>query len=250
MEKTEILHTGQKLIQDEELFKFGIDAVLLSDFASDIIRQNDKVLDIGCGNGIIPVLLGKTSRAQKITGLELQKESAELADKNAKINSLENKIKILNADLRDFKKIFPPCTFNDVVSNPPYMKAQSGKTSDNEHIRIARSEVKCNLEQVIACAEWNIKSNGNFMIIHRPSRIAEICVLMQKYNFGIKTIRFICPTAEEKPTMVLIHAKKDFFPETIVEKNLVISDKDGKYTGEVKTIYCTSCDGPNLPYKK
>ena len=246
---TEVLHTGQKLIQNDACFKFGIDAVLLADFSSKIIRNNDLVLDMGCGNGIIPILLAQTSRAQKITGVEIQNEVANLATENAKLNKLEEKISIINADIKDFQKLFTPCTFNDIVTNPPYMKNGSGKKSTSEALQIARCETKCTLSDIIECATYNLKSNGNFMMIHRPSRISEICVLLDKHNLGIKTIRFVCPKPHTEPTMVLIHAKKDFHPELKVEKDLIVSNEDGSYTEEVRKIYLDSCQGPNLPYK-
>ncbi|MCR4790905.1 MAG: tRNA1(Val) (adenine(37)-N6)-methyltransferase [Treponemataceae bacterium] len=248
-EKIEDLHTGQKLIQSEDLFKFGIDAVLLSDFAGKEIRNKSSVLDLGCGNGIISILLAETSRAEKITGLEIQKDAAELAQRNIELNQLQEKISIVHGDIKKIRDIFQPCNFESVVSNPPYMKESKGKLCSNENLAIARSEIKCNLEDLIKAASYSLKSNGNFFMIHRPERLSETFVLLNKYKMGAKSLRLICPKPDTEATMFLIHAKKDFFPELKVLKNLIITDNEGNYTEEVKKIYNKTSEGPNKPYK-
>ncbi|MDD7416634.1 MAG: methyltransferase [Treponemataceae bacterium] len=248
-EKTERLHTGQKLIQSDSLFKYGIDAVLLSDFASKEIRNKNSVLDLGCGNGIISILLAEISRAEKICGLEIQEDAAELAKRNVILNNLDEKVIIKQGDIKNIKKLFEPCSFENVVTNPPYMKETKGKTCSNEKLAIARSEIKCNLEDVIKAASFVLKSNGNFFMINRPERLGETFVLLQKYNLGPKNLRLICPDENTEPTMFLIHSKKDFFPELKVMKNLVISNEDKTYTEEVLNIYGKTSRGANLPYE-
>ncbi|MCR5699461.1 MAG: methyltransferase [Treponemataceae bacterium] len=249
-EKIEDLHTGQKLIQSEDLFKYGIDAVILSDFASKEIRNKNAVLDLGCGNGIISILLAETSRAEKITGLEIQAEAAQLARRNVELNSIEQKVSIVQGDIKEIKKLFEPCVFDSVVTNPPYMKESKGKKCANEKVAIARSEIKCNLEDVIRASSFCLKSNGNFFMINRPDRLSETFVLLQKYNLGAKTLRLVCPQDKSEPTMFMIHAKKDFFPELKVMKNLVISNEDKTYTDEVMEIYGNTSKGANLPYQE
>ncbi|MGP1586747.1 MAG: tRNA1(Val) (adenine(37)-N6)-methyltransferase [Treponemataceae bacterium] len=247
--KVETLHIKNlKLMQDENSFKFGIDAVILADFASKQIRNNSSVLDLGCGNGIIPILLSADSRAKQITGLEIQKDIAQLAKKNIELNNLSDKIDIINADIKDIRNIFSPETFDSVVTNPPYIKKNSGKQCSNEKINIARSEVLCCLEDVIKAAAFSLKSNGNFFLINRPNRLSETMILLKKYNLGAKNLQLVNPNRNKEPSMFLLQAKKDFYPELKISKNLIICDENGNYTEKLTEIYKNTSSGPNCAY--
>lgn len=231
------LLNGHKIYQDPERFMFGIDAILLADFAASSIKSGSSVIDLGTGTGIIPLILDTTSRAKKITALEVQTDSAAMAQKSVEMNGLSEKIKILEGDIKTVEKQFPKHQFNFVVSNPPYMAMSIGKENPNDAKAIARHEVLCNLEDVIKAAEYLLHNHGSFFMIHRPTRLADIFSLCKKYNLEPKVLRMIVSFAEKEPTMVLVEARKDAKPELKVLPQLVVYDKPGDYSVEVKGIY-------------
>ena len=149
-----------KIIQNQKWFKYGIDSVLLSNFAK--IKKNAKVLDIGTGTGIISILLAKKTNAKEIVGIEVQSEVADMAERSVSLNHLENKIKIIGDTILNIEKYFPDEYFDCVVTNPPYQKENSGLHNENEKQLISRHEVLCNLEDIIAKSFKMLRDNGNF----------------------------------------------------------------------------------------
>lgn len=238
LKENEVLETlkqnGFKIIQDKKRFCFGIDAILLANFAE--IRNDDNVYDLGTGNGIIPLLLAKSFRLNSITGLEIQAECAQMAERSVKINSLENKIKIVNGDIKNVSKLFPKAKADAVVSNPPYMINQHGKQNPGDSKAIARHEVLCSLDDVVSAAEYLLKPQGRFYMIHRPFRLAEIIVTLSKHNLETKKIRLVHPFADKEPNMVLIETRKFANSRVTIEKPLVVYDTPGTYTAEVQKI--------------
>lgn len=226
-----------RIYQDKSKFCFGIDAILLADFAKNM--RGKKICDLCTGNGIIPILLAEKTKAEEIHGLELQVDVARLATESVKLNKLENRIKIFTGNLKDVAAILEKNTYDAVTVNPPYMKANS-KTPESSK-SIARQELYCNLEDVIKAAAKLLKSNGKLFMIHRPERIAEIFVLLNKYNLGARRLRLIQPDAYKKPTMILIEAEKCSRADPVTESTLIIYREKGIYTEEINRIYGRNC---------
>ena len=233
--QTDILLNGYKIIQDKECFMFGIDAVLLSDFTFSSIKKRDSGVDLGTGNGIIPLLL--VDRVSHITGLEIQQKSAELAKQSVELNALEQKIQIVNDDIKNVPSLFAKHAFDFVTSNPPYMISEHGKQNPSDEKAIARHEVLCNLEDVISAAEYLLKPHGKFYMIHRPFRLAEIFNCLQKYKLEPKRMCLVNPFAGKEPNLVLIEAHKNARSRLKIEPEIIVYEKPGVYTERVKGIY-------------
>ena len=229
-------YKGLKIIQNMEGFCFGIDSVLLSDFAKDI-KNGATVIDIGTGNGIISILLSAKTELKKIYGIEVQEEVAELASRNAKLNNLEKKIEIINKNIKDIFDLLSPNTIDAIVTNPPYMKIGTGNINENEKKNISRHEIKCNLEDIISISSKLLKSKGEFYMVHRAERIVDIFYLLRKYKLEPKSVRFIQPKIDRSPNLVLIKSIKNAGENLKIDKPLVIYDSEGKYTDEVLKIY-------------
>ena len=236
MEVVDTLKNGYKIIQDSEKFKFGIDAILLSHFAFNQIRNNEKVIDLGTGNGIIPLMIAK-SRANSIVGLEIQEENVELAKRSVELNQLEEKIQIIHGDIKAVEKKFTKHSFDVVISNPPYMINEHGKQNPTEAKSIARHEVLCNLEDIISAADFLLKPNGKFFMIHRPFRLPEIFSLLTKYKIEPKRMELVSPFLQKEPNLVLIEARKNGNPRLQIEENLIVYEKPRIYTEKINQIY-------------
>ena len=190
---------GLKLIQDKTGFCFGIDAVLLANFAK--VKNNAKVVDLGTGTGIIPILIAGKSKASKIIGVEIQEEVYEMATRSVKLNNLEDRVEIVNADIKTIDKQLPVHGFNVATSNPPYMH-MNGIQNPNDKKAISRHEVLCDLEDVIRAASRLVMPRGKFFMIHRPIRLVDIVTLGRKYNLEPKVIQFVHPRANKAPNLV------------------------------------------------
>lgn len=229
-------YKGLKIIQNTEGFCFGIDAVLLSDFAKEI-RNNSKVLDLGTGTGILSILLTKKTNLQKIYGIEIQEEVAEMARRSVKLNNLENKIEIINKNIKELEQIFEKNYFDSIVTNPPYKKLETGKTNEKQNKFISRHEVTANLEDFIKISFNLLKDKGSIYMVHRPERLAEIIYTLKKYKLEPKIIRFVHSNKEQEPKLVLIKAVKNAKEFLKVEKPLFVYNKKGEYTDEILKIY-------------
>ena len=236
MEVVDTLKNGYKIIQDSEKFKFGIDAILLSHFAFNQIRNNEKVIDLGTGNGIIPLMIAK-SRANSIVGLEIQEENVELAKRSVELNQLEEKIQIIHGDIKAVEKKFTKHSFDVIISNPPYMINEHGKQNPTEAKSIARHEVLCNLEDIISAVDYLLKPFGKFFMIHRPFRLPEIFSLLTKYKIEPKRMELVSPFLQKEPNLVLIEARKNANPRLQIEENLIVYEKPGIYTEKINQIY-------------
>lgn len=233
--QTDILLNGNQIIQSKNTFMYGIDAVLLADFVRTQIHKTDSYIDICSGNGIIPLLL--TDVVEKITALEIQTEIAEMAKKSMELNNLENCISVINGDLKKVEGLFSKHSFNCVSCNPPYMINQHGRQNSLDAKTIARHEVLCNLEDVISAADYLLHSHGKFFMVHRPFRLPEIFFAMKNHGLEPKRMRLIQPFENTEPNLVLIEARKDANPSLEIEKSLIVREKNGAYTEEIKKIY-------------
>ena len=227
---------GYKIIQNNDGFCFGIDAVLLSDFAKNI-KKNSTVLDLGTGTGILPILLYGKTEAKKIIGIEIQKDVADMASRSIKLNHLENRAEILNTDIRKISKIFPANSFDAIVTNPPYKKENTGLQSNETTQLISRHEVMCKIEDIAKTASNLLNSNCSIYMVHRPDRIADIIEALRKYNLEPKILRFVYPKINKEPNLVLIKATKGAKEFLKIEKPLIVYNQDGTYTEEILEIY-------------
>lgn len=229
-------YKGLKIIQNAEGFCFGIDAVLLSDFAKEI-RNNSEVLDLGCGTGILSILLSAKTNLKKIYGIEIQEEVAKMAKRSVALNKLENKIEIINKNIKELEEIFEKNSFDSIVTNPPYKKIETGKTNEKQNKFISRHEVTANLEDFIRVSFNLLKDKGTLYMVHRPERLAEIIYTLKKYKLEPKKIRFVHSNYEQEPKLVLIKAVKNAKEFLKVEKPLFVYNKNGEYTDEILEIY-------------
>lgn len=231
----ELQRNGYRIIQNPERFCFGLDAVLLSGFAR--AKKQERCLDLGCGNGIIPILMEAKTEGKHFTGLEIQPESADMARRSVALNGLQDRIDIVEGDIKDASKIFGASSFHVVTTNPPYMTAQHGLTNLYEAKTIARHEVLCNLEDIIRESARLLMPGGRFYMVHRPFRLAEIISLMVQYRMEPKRMRLVYPYVDREPNMVLIEGLRGGKSRMTVEKPLIVYKEPGKYTDEIYDVY-------------
>lgn len=224
-----------KIIQDPERFCFGMDAVLLSGFAR--AKEGDRVLDLGTGTGIIPILMEAKTQAAHFTGLEIQHESADMAARSVSLNHLEGKIEIVTGDIKEAVSLFGAASFDVVTCNPPYMTEHHGLTNPEAPKAIARHELLCTLEDVISQAAKLLKPGGNFYLVHRPFRLVDIITLLRTYGVEPKRMKMVYPFVDKEPNMVLIEANRGGRPRLSVEKPLIVYKEPGVYTDEIYDIY-------------
>ena len=204
-ERVDDLQNGLFVIQDPKKFCFGMDAVLLSGFAR--VKRGEVALDMGTGTGIIPILLSDRTDGEHFTGLEIQHECAEMADRSVRYNGLEDRVRIVEGDIREAAGIFGAASFDVVTCNPPYMIEHHGLVNPDNAKMIARHEVYCTLEDIIVQTAKLLKNSGKFYLVHRPFRLAEIFYLLVKYGLEPKRMQMVHPYIDKEPNMVLIEER-------------------------------------------
>ena len=231
----DLQRNGYQIIQDSKRFCFGMDAVLLSGFAR--AKEGDMVLDMCTGSGIIPILMEAKTKALHFTGLEIQEDSADMARRSVLLNHLEEKIDIVTGDVKEADTLFKAASFDVITCNPPYMTGQHGLQNKDEAKTIARHEVLCTLEDVVEAAARLLKPGGNFYMVHRPFRLAEIMVMLSKYKLEPKRMQLVYPYVDKEPNMVLIEANRGGKPRLSVEKPLIVYKEPGVYMPEIYDVY-------------
>ena len=231
----ELQRCGFKIIQNPKKFCFGMDAVLLSGFAR--ARTGEKVLDIGTGTGIIPILMAAKTKGRHFTGLEIQHESAGMAIRSVAYNHLEERISIVEGDIREAGKLFDPASFDVVTSNPPYMVANHGLVNPDSAKMIARHEICCTLEDIAQQTAKLLKNGGRFYMVHRPFRMAEIIRVLSQYKLEPKRLQLVYPFVDKGPNMLLIECMKGGNPRVTVEPPLIVYREPGVYTDYVRRLY-------------
>lgn len=227
---------GLKIIQNEKGFCFGMDSVLLSDFAKNM-KNNSTVLDLGTGTGIIPILLCGKTNLKKVVGIEIQQDVANMAKRSSQLNNLQDRFEVVNTNIIDLKNIYEKQSFDVIVTNPPYKKENTGITNENEAKLISRHEITANLEDFISISKDLLKDKGEFYMVHRPERLVDILSLMRKYKIEPKILKFVSPNKNKEPNLILIKGIKNSNSFLKVEKNLYVYNEDGKYTNEILKIY-------------
>lgn len=231
----DLQRNGYRIIQHPEKFCFGMDAVLLSGFAA--ARRGERVLDLCTGTGIVPILMEAKTEAAHLTGLEIQEESADMAQRSVRLNGLEEKIDIVTGDVRKADSYFSSAFFDVVTCNPPYMIGRHGLTNPETPKAIARHEILCTLEDVAAQTARLLKPGGHFYMVHRPFRLAEIITTLARYKLEPKRMRLVYPYVDKEPNMVLIEAVRGGKPRMTVESPLIIFRQQGVYTEEIREKY-------------
>ena len=226
---------GYEIIQSPGRFCFGMDAVLHSSYAN--VKTTERALDLGTGTGILPILLEAKNEGLHYTGLEIQEESADMARRSVRYNGLEEKIDIITGDIREASGIFGPASFQVVTVNPPYMIGEHGLKNENEALYIARHEALCTLEDVLKESARLLPPRGRFYMVHRPFRLPEILSKMTAYRIEPKRMRMVYPRVDREPNMVLIEGLRGGNPRMQAEPPLIVYEKDGSYTDELRRIY-------------
>ena len=234
-ERLDDLQNGYMLIQNPKQFCFGLDAVLLSWFAN--VKPEEKVLDMGTGTGIVPILLKARYPQGKYTGLEIQEESADVARRSVAYNHLEQDIVITTGDIKEAAAIYGGSFFDVVTTNPPYMVGSHGLTGNNQAKIIARHETLCTLEDVVSPGGKGAEAKGTFLYRARPFRLAEILSVMVQHKIEPKRMQLVHPYVDKEPNMVLIEGLRGGNSRMTVEKPLIVYEKPGVYTKEVLDIY-------------
>ncbi|KJS87909.1 MAG: hypothetical protein JM58_02565 [Peptococcaceae bacterium BICA1-8] len=224
---------GLKIIQKTGGFRFSLDAILLAHFAT--VKKGYRIIDLGTGTGIIPLILTTRAHELDITGVEIQEEAAQMAKRSLALNQLLD-IKIINADLRKLGEEHWG-HYDLVISNPPYLTLNQGKISPSEEIALSRHEIKCSLEDLIRSGEKLVKNRGKFALIHRAERLAEIIAHLNTYKLEPKRIRLIHPYLAESANLLLVEAIKGGKPGLTVHTPLVVYNADGTYTKEILNYY-------------
>ena len=226
---------GYKIIQHPDKFCFGMDAVLLSDFAC--VNEGERAVDLGTGTGILPILLEAKYNGAHYTGLEIQPESVDMAQRSVLYNHLQDKIDIIEGDIKEASSIFGKASMEVVTSNPPYMTNHKGLKNPNDAKAIARHEILCSLDDVVREAAALLKPRGRAYFVHRPSRLVEIFEAMRKYRLEPKRMRLVYPYVDKEPNMVLIEGVRGGGKQLTVESPLIVYNAPGKYTDEIMKIY-------------
>ena len=231
----DLQRNGLKIIQKTDGFCFGMDAVLLSGFAT--VKRGEKVLDMGTGTGIIPILLSAKTEGKHFTALEIQEEIAKMARRSVEMNHLEEKIEIVNGDIKEASRIFGSASFDVVTTNPPYMNDAHGLKNPTEVKAISRHEVLCTLEDVVREGAKVLKSGGRMYMVHRPHRLIEIITAMKQYKMEPKRMCMVHPFKDKEANMVLIEAVKGGGSWLKMEAPIIVYKEPGVYTDEIYDIY-------------
>ena len=231
----DLQRNGYGIIQDPGRFCFGMDAVLLSGFAK--VKEGERVVDLGTGTGIIPILLEAKTVGAHFTGLEIQPESADMARRSVKYNGIGDRVSIVTGDIKEASRIFGAASVDVVTTNPPYMIGQHGMVNDADAKTIARHEVLCTLDDILRESARLLKPQGRFYMVHRPFRLAEIFCKMVEYHIEPKRMQLVYPYVDKEPNMVLIEGMRGGKSRITVEKPLIVYREPGKYTDEIYDIY-------------
>jgi tRNA1(Val) A37 N6-methylase TrmN6 len=246
MQAEHVLQSGERLdhlltrdlqiIQSPEVFSFSLDAVLLARFAG--VPPRGRILDLCTGNGVIPLLLSTRTEAG-IEGVEIQPRLADMARRSVALNRLSDRITIHEDDLRNWVPEYSGTegVYDAVTVNPPYLPKHSGEQKGNPYLAMARHELGCTLEDVVAASAKAVRAGGRVSMVHRPARLADIIDLMRRFRLEPKRIRFVHPRSEAEANMVLIEGSKYGKPEVRLLPPLIVYEQDGSYTKELLDVF-------------
>ncbi|HEX7056174.1 MAG TPA: tRNA1(Val) (adenine(37)-N6)-methyltransferase [Bacilli bacterium] len=222
-----------KIIQSDEVFSFSLDAVLLARFCT--VPARGKIIDLGTGNGVIPLLLSTRTQAT-IIGVEIQERLWDMAVRNVALNGLQHQLSMIHGDLREIRQVTGAGSFDVVTINPPYLPIASGDKNINAHVAEARHEINCTLAEAVAACAGLVRAGGKVAMVHRASRLAEIIVLFRQHRLEPKRIRFVHPRAGQEANLVLVEATRDGKPEVRLLPPLIVHEGES-YCRELEDIY-------------
>lgn len=223
------------IIQKREGFRFGIDAVLLANFAN--VKKKHKVMDLCTGTGIVPFIIKGKKEPEKIVGLEIQNKFVEMANRSIKINGFNDTMEFLHGDLKDKELLKSIGRFDVVTVNPPYKLEKSGIVNPNDKYAIARHEVMCNLDNVIEACRIVLKDNGRLYMVHRPERLADIFCIMRKYKIEPKRVQMVHPNTKKPANILLVEGQRDGGAYLKWEPPIYVYNADGSFSKEINEIY-------------
>ncbi len=226
---------GLYILQKKDSFRFGMDAVLLSNFIR--AKAHQKVLDLGTGTGILSILISAKTDVKSVTGLEIQADIADMAQRSIDGNNLNNRISIVKGDIKEAVSIFGAATYDIVITNPPYTKVGSGRINSQDSKAISKHELCCNLTDVLTNSSAILKPQGEFFMVHRPERLTDILAGMRKAKIEPKVLRMVCPYLGKTPSLILVKGLKNGNPGLNIMPDLIIYDEYGEYTKEARIQY-------------
>ena len=230
----DLMKSGRKIIQRENEFCFATDSVLIAHFPK--FKRNMKVLDLGTGTGVIPLLIA--DEAGKIFAMELNHDMAELARRNVELNNLSEKISVVEGDYRRIRDFFCAESFDLVVANPPYYPVKAGEVNKLIGVATARHEFTATLEDVVTAARYALKFHGNFCMIHSAARLTEIVDALHRHQFEMKRLQMIHPKINRDANLIMVDAIVGGNAGNLkILPPLAVHNDDGSYTDDVKKIY-------------
>lgn len=235
MTTDELWPGGPRFIRDHEAFRLGTDAVLLADFACR--GQIKTACDLGCGTGVISILLAWNNPSLWVDGVELQPVWAQIAVENARLNGFDGRIRVVGGDLREHRSFLKAGAYDLVVSNPPYYQSGSGKSAARAETAQAREEQSCTLDEVCAAAAYLTRWGGRFALVHKPERLAEVMTALKSHSLEPKRLRFVQYKPRSAPNLILLESRRGGRPSLTVEPPLILAEENGQDSDEVKRIY-------------
>ena len=229
---------GPRLVDSDGVFRIGTDSILLADFArSSGIKKKKRAADLGCGSGIISVLLAWNNPELCVDGVEINPEAARLASENAVVNGLADRISVINRDIRRHRGFLQAGAYDVTISNPPYYTAGSGKHPSSPNLVSARVEGFCTLDDVCAAAGYLTRFGGSFMLVHKPERLADVFRSLNSAGFEPKRARFVQHKHDSPPNLTLIESRRGGKPSLKIEAPLILANEDGSHSDDFKRIY-------------
>ncbi len=226
---------GYRIIQNKDMFCFGMDAVLLANFTR--VREGQTHIDLGTGTGVIPILLAAKTRGSHFTGLEIQEDCAGMAARSVELNHLGDRVSIVCGDMKEVSCNYRKASFDVVTSNPPYISGGHGLVNPNAAVTIARHEILVNLKEVVEAAAYLLKPGGSFFMVHKPFRLAEIFHILQENKLEPKRMQLVHPYIDKEPNMVLIEAVKGGGSMLRIEPPMIVYKAPGVYTEMLLSTY-------------
>jgi len=225
---------GLKFLQPKQGYRFSVDAVLLADFI--VVKPEERLIDLGTGSGIIPLFISTLSPVREIVGLEIQERLVKLARENIASNQLEDRIHIVQGDLRCVAQLFRAGEFDVLCSNPPYRKVGTGRINPDDEQAIARHEISCRLSDLLSACKYLVKPGGKVFLIYLPERLSELLGQMSDYKLEPKKIRCVHSSKETTASLVLVEAHRDASPGLKILPPLFLYDRENEYSKEAKRI--------------
>ena len=226
---------GYRFVYDDELFPPGTDTFALSSLPK--LRPGLRTVDLGCGTGLLGLLLMQRQPGLRVTGVDIQPQAIRLAERAAEENGLGGQMAFYAADLREVKTLFPTGSFDLAVCNPPYYPPRCGALAPSDTRRTARAETDCTLEDVCRAASWLLRWGGSFCLVHKPERLVDLLCALRGNGLEPKRLRFVCKRAGAAPSLVLAEARRGGRPGLTMEAPLILQTADGAAAAEVDAIY-------------